>query len=141
MPEYHPRQKCDIGNVIKMIVKNRIHYILNDKIIYGIFSKIQFFKYSSGSTWAASSKKHNKKPRLDDDSTDDDDSDDGVMDDMLEFFENSDRKQAGLGLVGKLFGEGPPVSKNWKPKLVSHCIIIMASLIIIRSLVPYLVLL
>ena len=39
------------------------------------------------------------------------------MDDMLEFFDNADRKQAGLGLVGKCFGEGPqPQSKNWKPK-------------------------
>ena len=50
------------------------------------------------------------------DEDDDDDDDDGIVD-MLQFFDNADRKQTGLGLVGKCFGEGPqPQGKNWKPK-------------------------
>ncbi len=114
MPKKEKIYACsDIGKNVALIIMLRSNH--------------PFSFYSSGSTWAASSKKHNKKPRLDDDSTDDDDSDDGVMDDMLEFFENSDRKQAGLGLVGKFFGEGPPQSRNWKPKLVIRYLLLRAS--------------
>ena len=70
--------------------------------------------FSSNRAFVTNSRKRTK-PRDEEDGDDDDD--DGILDDMLEFFDNADRKQTGLGLVGKCFGEGPqPQAKNWKPK-------------------------
>ncbi len=42
--------------------------------------------------------------------------DDGVSDEALAWFDNADRKQFGLSLIGRCFGDQYKRPKNWKPK-------------------------
>ena len=60
-----------------------------------------------------------QRPKLKDDDDDDTDDDDDIGDKIVDFFNNSNRKQAGLGLVARILGtSGPKPDKNWVPRLV-----------------------